>query len=656
MNIPSTSVILLKMTPMNITVISVKKNEIPSNGSTTVQSAAFLLIVTEKLHLSLVKKFAMEFLDLFIVALMPILKILLVSAVGLFLATEHINLLGADARPYLNNVKYIGQVEEGKVKYIGLSEASPDTIRRAHAVHPITALQMEWSLWTRDIEEEIIPLCRKLGIGIVPYSPLGRGFFAGKGVVENLAANSILRSDGANFVSLEDALGIAQHHDAITGNAKQHTTNDHAKHMAFGASEAEAVVNAVLSCFTNKKSRDQYGSMNLLWSCVNYHCKLSLQSYPMTVTWKSGYGIDEAEPFVEWGPKGGAQVRSPAAAPARTVGWRDPGYIHTSFLKELWPNKGASPYPGQNSLQHVIIFGDMGKGEADGSFEFEDCQPASLNTTKQHIEDLNNIDIVFHIVDIVYAMGYIAQWDQFTAQIKPIASTKPYMIRSVTGQELDPSTRTWILEECGVLAENMFYVPAENKANFWDGTHIELDWREGSEQYKFIENCLASVDRQSQPWLIFLAHRVLGYSSVDFYVEEGSLRNQWEWRTSKNFGRSTRLTLPSMAMWTIMKDHARSTSQEKHNYVGPLKGTIHVIVGGGGASLHEFAPINTTWSIYKDYDNGFIKLTAFDHSHLLFEYKKSREGKVYDSFTISRDYRDILTCIVDSCPKFTLAQ
>ncbi|KAB1199609.1 putative aldo-keto reductase 1 [Morella rubra] len=83
-------------------------------------------------------------------------------------------------------------VEEGKVKYIGLSEASPSTIRRAHAIHPITAVQMEWSLWTRDIEEEIIPLCRELGIGIVPYSPLGRGFFAGKGVLESLSANSSL--------------------------------------------------------------------------------------------------------------------------------------------------------------------------------------------------------------------------------------------------------------------------------------------------------------------------------------------------------------------------------------------------------------------------------------------------------------------------------
>ncbi|KAJ3705609.1 hypothetical protein LUZ61_009314 [Rhynchospora tenuis] len=83
-------------------------------------------------------------------------------------------------------------VEEGKVKYVGLSEASPDTIRRAHAVHPISALQMEWSLWTREIEPEIVPLCRELGIGIVPYSPLGRGFFGGKGVLEDLSPNTFL--------------------------------------------------------------------------------------------------------------------------------------------------------------------------------------------------------------------------------------------------------------------------------------------------------------------------------------------------------------------------------------------------------------------------------------------------------------------------------
>jgi len=69
--------------------------------------------------------------------------------------------------------------EEGKIKYIGLSEASANTIRRAHKVHPISAVQVEWSLWTRDIEAEIIPTCRELGIGIVAYSPLGRGFLTG---------------------------------------------------------------------------------------------------------------------------------------------------------------------------------------------------------------------------------------------------------------------------------------------------------------------------------------------------------------------------------------------------------------------------------------------------------------------------------------------
>jgi aryl-alcohol dehydrogenase-like predicted oxidoreductase len=71
-------------------------------------------------------------------------------------------------------------VEAGKVRHLGLSEAAPDTIRRAHATHPITALQTEYSLWSRDPEAEILPTVRELGIGFVPYSPLGRGFLTGR--------------------------------------------------------------------------------------------------------------------------------------------------------------------------------------------------------------------------------------------------------------------------------------------------------------------------------------------------------------------------------------------------------------------------------------------------------------------------------------------
>jgi aryl-alcohol dehydrogenase-like predicted oxidoreductase len=73
-----------------------------------------------------------------------------------------------------------GLVQEGKVRHLGLSEAAPDTIRRAHAVHPITALQSEYSLWTRDPEAEVLPTVRELGIGFVAYSPLGRGFLCGQ--------------------------------------------------------------------------------------------------------------------------------------------------------------------------------------------------------------------------------------------------------------------------------------------------------------------------------------------------------------------------------------------------------------------------------------------------------------------------------------------
>ena len=86
-------------------------------------------------------------------------------------------------------------VEEGKIRHIGLSEAAAETIRRAHAVHPITAVQTEYSMWTRDPEAEILPTCRELGIGFVPYSPLGRGFLSGRFTSpDELDANDFRRS------------------------------------------------------------------------------------------------------------------------------------------------------------------------------------------------------------------------------------------------------------------------------------------------------------------------------------------------------------------------------------------------------------------------------------------------------------------------------
>jgi aryl-alcohol dehydrogenase-like predicted oxidoreductase len=110
-------------------------------------------------------------------------------------------------------------IDEGKIEHIGLSEAGPETIRRAHAVHPITALQSEYSLWTRDPEAEILPLVRELGIGFVAYSPLGRGFLTGQFRSTNELAEGDFRRDNPRFEdgNLEQNLRIVDEVEAVAG-------------------------------------------------------------------------------------------------------------------------------------------------------------------------------------------------------------------------------------------------------------------------------------------------------------------------------------------------------------------------------------------------------------------------------------------------------
>jgi aryl-alcohol dehydrogenase-like predicted oxidoreductase len=91
-------------------------------------------------------------------------------------------------------------VEQGKVRHIGLSEAAPETLRRAQVVHPVSALQTEYSLWTRFAEAEVIPTCRELGIGFVPYSPLGRGFLSGRFTSPDELEEGDFRRSGPRFV------------------------------------------------------------------------------------------------------------------------------------------------------------------------------------------------------------------------------------------------------------------------------------------------------------------------------------------------------------------------------------------------------------------------------------------------------------------------
>jgi aryl-alcohol dehydrogenase-like predicted oxidoreductase len=116
------------------------------------------------------------------------------------LGIDHIDLYyqhRVDPRtPIEETVGALGElVAEGKVRFLGLSEAAPETIRRAHATHPISALQTEYSLWSRELEAEILPTIRELGIGLVPYAPLGRGFLTGRyRTTEKLGENDFRRT------------------------------------------------------------------------------------------------------------------------------------------------------------------------------------------------------------------------------------------------------------------------------------------------------------------------------------------------------------------------------------------------------------------------------------------------------------------------------
>ncbi|KAG0631433.1 hypothetical protein M758_1G252900 [Ceratodon purpureus] len=433
----------------------------------------------------------------------------------------------------------------------------------------------------------------------------------------------------------------------------------------------------------------------------------------MTVTWTSGYGKKDADAVVQWGTEVGKESwLSPASTltftrhdmcgpPARTVGWRDPGFFHTAYLKDLWPstryyykvghrmkNGGyvwglkyyftSSPALGEDTVQRVVIFGDMGKNERDGSIEYNQFQHGALNTTDQLVQDVENYDIVFHIGDLAYANGYMSQWDQFHEQVGEIAARVPYMVTNGNHERDYPGSGSFYQNmdsggECGVPAQVMYHMPTSNKAKSWYEADwgmfhfcvadTEMDWREGTEQYKFLEQCFAKVDRQRQPWLIFLAHRVLGYSSGIYYAMEGTFAEPYGRESLQKLWQKYKVDL---ALYGHVHNYERScpvyenqcVSTEKDHYSGTFNATIHIVAGGGGCDLEPFSPFAPSWSIVKDLDFGFTKLTAFNRTTLLFEYKKSRDGEVYDQFWISRNYRDVLGCDgtpAKNCPAFVLA-
>ena len=153
-------------------------------------------------------------------------------------------------------------VREGKVRHIALSEASAETLRRAAKVHPISALQTEYSIWERDVEDEILPTCRDLGIGFVPYSPLGRGFLAG-GIrsLDDLAPDDWRHNDPRySSENLPKNLAIV---DAIGVVAKRHDVSNAQIALAWLLAQGDDVV-PIPGVKRRETMRDSVGSPNVL--------------------------------------------------------------------------------------------------------------------------------------------------------------------------------------------------------------------------------------------------------------------------------------------------------------------------------------------------------------------------------------------------------
>lgn len=162
------------------------------------------------------------------------------------LGTDHIDLFYQHrVDPTVPIEETVGAMAElvhaGKVRFLGLSEAGPETLRRAHAVHPISALQSEWSLWERGVEDEIWPLCQELGIGFVPYSPLGRGFLTGtQPRAEDLPDSDYRKRDpryqGANYDANMKAV------DVVKGVAARHASTPARVALAWLLAKGDGVV------------------------------------------------------------------------------------------------------------------------------------------------------------------------------------------------------------------------------------------------------------------------------------------------------------------------------------------------------------------------------------------------------------------------------
>lgn len=432
----------------------------------------------------------------------------------------------------------------------------------------------------------------------------------------------------------------------------------------------------------------------------------------MRVSWNT---LNAAKPILRFGSSRDSRTDYAATTssftednmcdtPAKDLGWISPGSLHTAVVSGLTPgatyyysveDEGgpessrsaiytvtAPPLPGSKQDLKIIAFGDMGNTNEDGSLQHSwdysnHGEENSINTTRRIESEVNGTDytlplsLVLHIGDISYAVGYMAEWDNFLAQVQPVASVVPWMTAIGNHEMGGPDTFYNGSDsggECGLPYAARFIMPApadNGKADApWYGfvhgqVHIivmstEHDFNKGTDQYAFLEAEFGRVDRSVTPWVIFTGHRPMYEDSSDPSSDSGmtALRTALEellydnrvdlvlWghnhsyqRTCKvhnlKCGATSNTTAPAVA--TPSSDITPAANTTADSFAGP----VHAVIGMAGYWLTEDLPSTKAEYIEVAYNKywGFMRLNV-NTTHMHVEFVEDRYGDIKDDFTL----------------------
>lgn len=428
----------------------------------------------------------------------------------------------------------------------------------------------------------------------------------------------------------------------------------------------------------------------------------------LNLMWSSA---NSTAPTVRWGTSSSSKTNivpavtttitkdSVCGAPSNTTGWFDLGLIHTAPLEGMKALGGSKiyyvfgdeatndysaefvlhvpPVPGVKIKSdgavrptRAILYDDLGRGSTDTTYTWNEYGRPAIYTMDAVASEVaaGQVDVVYHGGDISYATGYLSVWDFFMDEISPVASGALYL-STVGNHESDWYNSSSLYSnadsggECGVLTTRLMTMPAPATTNkpWWSykvgmihfvGMSTEHPYAIGTEQYLWLENDLASVDRTVTPWVIFGGHRAMyinsdygGSVTSDISVMDDLILNieplLYKYRVNVGFyGHNHVVQRHSAVLQKQVIQASVETTDEEGNVVHlqqDPQATVHMVVGTGGAAFTKNAmeppPV---WNEMYFYEYGYARVVAVNATYLKWDWVESTSGEVHDRMVITQ--------------------